>query len=691
MTCMKKCSSGPSLSKIKQPDINGSGKGLFNDPLLIPFEPVISGRQDHALAYEKKLVQTFGRSLMDVSDYHEDFGLHRDSDGWVFREWAPHARDMHLVCPASGWEKQERFRVPKKDDQIFEARFEKNMLHHGDLFRLKVSWPGGEGDRIPTAVRRVVQDPETLIFNAQVWEPEHPYEWKIPHFTPSKHPLLIYETHVGMALEDGRVGTFAEFERYILPKIVTSGYNTLQIMALLEHPYYGSIGYHVAGFFAPSSRFGTPEELKSLIDTAHGAGLSVFIDMVQSHAVANEVEGLSRFDGTAFQFFHDGPKGHHRQWDSKCFDYGKPEVARFLLSCLRYWIEEFHVDGFRFDGVTSMLFEDHGLGISFNNYAAYYGDDVDKDALSYLRCANHLVHDLKSSFVTIAEDVSGYPGLAAPIKEGGVGFDFRYAMGIADYWIKLLKEVRDEDWHLGSLWYELTCRRKEEKTISYAESHDQALVGDQTLIMRLMGDRIYTDMRTCDQSVYAFRAASLHKMIRLITLACAGSGYLNFMGNEFGHPEWIDFPSERNQFSFHYARRQWSLAYDKDLVYSCLWAFDQGMVSLIREREGFFDCTPRLIHIHETNRIIAFERHDLVFVFNFHAERSFSDYRFEAPRPGKYKMVFNSDETEFFGQGRLKTGQVHFTLFEKKPRIHNDLSLYLPARTAVVLENTEAK
>ncbi|NOX33783.1 MAG: 1,4-alpha-glucan-branching enzyme [Deltaproteobacteria bacterium] len=673
---MEKCLNGHSLSDQE----------ILNDPYLSPYAGIIASRRSYAIALKDKIKQENNGTLSSFADYHKVFGLHFEKGSWVFREWAPNACEIFIICEKTSWQKNKDFQLERKNNHIFERRFSKMTFSHKDLFKLKVVWPGDEGDRIPTAAARVVQDPRTLIFNAQVWQPEEQYKWGIKKFSPPDGPLLIYEAHVGMAQEKGQVGTYAEFEQYILPRIAESGYNAVQLMAVQEHPYYGSFGYHVANFFAPSSRFGTPDELRSLIDAAHKRGLRVLMDIIHSHAANNEVEGISKFDGTCHQFFHGGPRGHHRLWDSRCFDYSKIEVLKFLLSNLKFWIQEFKIDGCRFDGVTSMLFEDHGLGRAFTSYKDYYGDDVDVDALSYLYLANNLVHDIAPGFITIAEDVSGYPGLAAPISKGGTGFDFRYSMGIADFWIKLLKEFKDENWPLGTLWYELTTKRKEESTISYAESHDQALVGDKTLTMHLMGSHIYTSMQKDNKSVKTFRAVALHKMIRLITIATADSGYLNFMGNEFGHPEWVDFPSEKNNFSFHYARRQWSLKYNKDLYYSRLFEFDKKMIGFVKTHDLFSTPELNLLCIHEHDKIIAFERKDIIFIFNFHHLNSFPDYMFGA-RPGRYKMVFNSDETRFGGKGRLKSGQVHFTIFDPKRSGRQDmLSLYLPNRTAIVLK-----
>ncbi len=685
---MKKCSRGHFLS-----DSDIQKMGAFNDPHLLKFANTIEYRRNISIELENRIRQICSSSLSDFADYHIKYGMHFDKDKnqWIFSEWAPNATTMYILCDKNGWQKDEAFRVDRSENNTFARRFPKEMFNHQDLYRLKMIWSNGEGDRIPTAARRVVQDYHTNIFNAQIWQPEEKYRWQTLPFVPSNHPILIYETHVGMALEEGRIGTYREFEHHILPKIEDAGYNTIQLMAIQEHPYYGSFGYHVSNFFAPSSRFGTPDELKSLIDAAHKRGIRVLMDIIQSHAVNNEVEGLSKFDGSSYQFFHSGQRGRHYLWDSRCFDYNKLEVIGFLLSNLRYWIDEFHIDGFRFDGITSMLFEDHGIARAFKGYDDYYRDDLDCDALSYLYLANKMVHELSENSVTIAEDVSGYPGLAATNQDGGIGFDYRFAMGIADFWIKLLKDYTDEEWHLGTLWHELTTKRKEEKTISYSESHDQSLVGDKTLMMHLMGGHIYSDMKKDTDSIETFRGVALHKLIRLITIATADSGYLNFMGNEFGHPEWVDFPSERNGFSYDHARRQWSLKYDQTLLFSSLFEFDRQMIQLIKDTHLFADPKINLLVIHESDKIMAFERKNMIFVFNFHHSSSYTDYVFDAPA-GEYRLILNSDRVNFGGKNRLKNDQTYFTLSDKeKYGQRNLLSLYLPTRTAVVLKKRTAQ
>ena len=658
---------------------------IERDPLLVPYSDRLQRRLEHIEETESRL--TGGQiSLNDFASGHEYFGLHFRHNEWVLREWAPYADAVFLVGDITDWKERKAFALDRIDpDGVWEIRLPSDKLTHRDLYRLRIHWPGGSGDRIPAYARRVVQDPDTLIFSAQVWHPPVSYRWKHAANRHPETPALIYEAHVGMALSEEKVGSFREFTLGILPRIVAAGYTTLQLMAIMEHPYYGSFGYQVSSFFAPSSRFGTPDDLKILVDTAHGYGLTVTMDLVHSHAVSNEVEGLSRFDGTVYQYFHDGEQGQHPAWDSRCFDYAKPQVLHFLLSNCRYWLDEFRFDGFRFDGITSMIYRHHGLGMAFTSYSDYFGDNVDEDALTYLGLANRLIHSERPNAITIAEDVSGLPGLVVPQAEGGIGFDYRFAMGIPDFWIRLIKETKDEDWPIGQLWFELNNRRSDEKTISYAESHDQALVGDQSIIFRLIGAEMYTHMQVSDNNLHVTRGLALHKIIRLITMATAGSGYLNFMGNEFGHPEWIDFPRQGNNWSYRYARRQWGLVDDINLKYHQLAAFDRQMIALARRFSIFEDAWSQLLYEHEGDKVLAMARRGLVFVFNFHPDRSRADYKVDAPA-GKYRMVLNSDDVKYGGHGRLAPDQEHFTTPEDGRVKKERLSLYLPSRTGFVLQ-----
>ena len=659
---------------------------IKNDPWLEPFSDAIEGRHNEAMRKEADLTQAC-HLLVDFANAYKYFGLHRTPDGWVFREWAPNATAITLIGDFSGWQEQIKYQLKRLDNGVWEIKLKPKDLKQGDLYKMMVHWEGGDGERLPAYANRVVQDEKTHIFSAQVWEPEKQYEWKINDFEPDTKPLLIYECHIGMAQEKEGVGTYDEFRENVLPRIAADGYNTIQIMAIQEHPYYGSFGYHVSNFYAPSSRFGTPEQLKALIDRAHELGIAVIMDIVHSHAVKNELEGLGRLDGSYDQYFYGDGRREHPAWDSLCFDYGKNEVLHFLLSNCKYWLEEFRFDGFRFDGVTSMLYYSHGLGQAFGSYDDYYNGGQDTNAITYLTLANKLIHQVNKNAITIAEEMSGMPGLALPVADGGIGFDYRMAMGIPDYWIKMLKEKKDEDWHPTSIYWELTNRRADEKTISYVESHDQALVGDKTVIFRLIDKEMYWHMMKDDDNMVVARGIALHKMIRLVTLATINGGYLNFMGNEFGHPEWIDFPREGNGWSYKYARRQWDLVDREELKYIFLQNFDNAMIELVSGIYNFQALPIQKLWEKDDDQVLAFMRGEYIFVFNFNPSRSFDGYGILAPA-GKYRTVLSSDNVAFGGYGNVDEKVEHFTQTDPLYAPHGVewLKLYLPSRSALVLK-----
>lgn len=658
-------------------------KLVKDDSYLEPYASAIMARLQTAEDKEKEVLN--GQSLSDFAQGHKWYGLHRENNLWVLRDWAPNATAIYLVGEFNNWQEQAEYALQRVETGDWELRLPQKMMKHGDLFAFSIHWPGGQGKRIPAWINRVVQDDYTKIFNAQVWAPEKAYKWKNAKFKLSAEAPLIYEAHIGMAGEDHRVHTYNEFRENVLPRIKTAGYNTIQFMAIPEHPYYGSFGYHVSSFFAPSSRFGTPEELKQLVDEAHGMGISVIMDLVHSHAVKNENEGLGKYDGTRWQFFHDGPKGEHPAWDSYCFNYGKTEVIHFLLSNIRYWLEEFRFDGFRFDGVTSMLYFDHGLGKAFTSYDDYFSGGLDQEALSYFIMANRLIHEINPNALSIAEEMSGLPGLATPHANGGLGFDYRMAMGVPDFWIKLIKEHSDEQWDVGNIFHQLTSKRMDEKVVSYAESHDQALVGDKTIIFRLIDKEMYFSMRKDQPNMTVDRGIALHKMIRLATLSCAGGAYLNFMGNEFGHPEWIDFPRDGNGWSYEHARRMWSLADNKDLRFHWLADFDREMISLIRNEKLLEIPEVYWVYDHKGNEVLAYSRGKYLFVFNFHPTQSLVDYGIPSDN-ARYTIVLNTDDEKFGGHNRVNMQMTYETVAAEKNHDQHYLLLYLPARTAMVLK-----
>ncbi len=663
-------------------------KIVKDDPWLEPYSPIINARAKSVLNLKDKLTSNY-KSLKEFASGHLYYGLHKTNSNWVFREWAPNATEIYLIGDFNNWEQNIDFRLKKVKDGNWELMLPLEKINKGDKFKLFIKWRTGFGERLPSYANRCIQDENTKLFDSVAW-PMDEYKWK--HSSPVgkiKNPI-IYEAHVGMATEEGKVGSYNEFKTNVLPHIKETGYNTVQLMAIQEHPYYGSFGYHVSNFFAVSSRFGTPEELKELIDEAHRLGLAVIMDIVHSHSVKNENEGLGLFDGKPDLYFHGDERREHVAWDSLCFNYSKDHVLHFLLSNCRYWLEEFKFDGFRFDGVTSMLYIDHGLSRDFTSYEFYFDGGQDADAINYLSLANLLIHEINPHAISIAEEMSGMPGLAESVEHGGYGFDYRMAMGTPDYWIKLIKERADDDWDMSEMFHELTSKRVGEKTISYCESHDQALVGDKTIIFRLIDKDMYWHMNNDSKNLIVDRGIALHKMIRLISFATNGGGYLNFMGNEFGHPEWIDFPREGNGWSYHYARRQWSLAKNNDLRYSQLGNFDNAMIHLNENYNFLKDEWSHKITDNSADKVIAFSRGGLLFVFNFNPSQAFTDYGIQTPA-GKYSIVLCTDSKVFGGFNNIDETTTYLSLRQGGVSGNDWLKLYLPPRTAVVLKRNETK
>ena len=623
-----------------------------------------------------------GQTLNDFANAHAYFGFHHVPGGWYYREWAPSAYQLYLEGDFNGWNQTSHplTSLGNGNWEIFLPG--DDALWDGCKVKTVVDANMTRTEHIPLYARRVVQDKATLTFSAEVVDDCKKFEWTDDNFQ-AEGSLFIYEAHVGMAQEEGRIGTYREFADNILPRIKRGGYNTVQLMAIMEHPYYGSFGYQVSNFFAASSWFGKPEDLKYLINTAHNMGIRVLLDVVHSHAVKNTAEGINMFDGTTWQFFHDGSKGDHPAWGTKCFDYGKTGVLHFLLSNLKFWMTEYHFDGFRFDGVTSMLYHDHGLGTDFNTNDKYFSYNTHTEAITYLQLANELVRQVNPNAITIAEDMSGMPGMCLPISDGGIGFNYRLGMGLPDMWVHTVKEQKDEFWDIFRMWCEMCMRRPGEKTVAYVESHDQALVGDKTLIFRLADAAMYTDMEKRTHNPVIDRAIALHKMIRLFTLAGGGEAYLNFMGNEFGHPEWIDFPREGNGWSFHYCRRQWSLRDNPDLKYQWLGQFDEDMIHLAKEVDLFSMNMGDLRLIDSDRQIIAFYRKGLLFAFNFSPSNSYTDVTVSLPAIADYEVALCSDDSKYGGNDLI----AHM---KYKAQVAKDgsssVKLYLPARTAIVLK-----
>ena len=628
----------------------------------------------------KNRILTEGQTLNDFANAHDYYGFHHVKGGWYYREWAPNAYQLYLEGEFNNWNKTSH-PLTSLGNGDWELYLEgDDALWDGCKVKTVVDANLTRTEHLPLYTRRAVQNKTDNSFECEVIDDAKVFEWTDADFV-AEDQLYIYEAHVGMAQEEGRVGTYKEFADITLKHIKEAGYNTIQLMAIMEHPYYGSFGYQVSNFYAASSWFGKPEDLKYLVNKAHEMGIRVLLDLVHSHAVKNTSEGINMFDGTEWQFFHAGEKGEHPAWGTKCFDYGKTGVLHFLLSNLKFWMTEYHFDGFRFDGITSMLYHDHGLGTDFNDNSKYFSYNTHTEAITYLQLANELIRQVNPKAITIAEDMSGMPGMCLPIEDGGIGFDYRLGMGLPDMWIKAVK-TQDEFWDINQMWGSMCLRRPGEGTVAYVESHDQALVGDQTMIFRLAGANMYTDMDKSTHNPVIDRAIALHKMIRAFTLGGAGEAYLNFMGNEFGHPEWIDFPREGNNWSFDYCRRQWSLKNNGYLKYEWLDKFDKDLVKVTKDSNMFDQKMADLLLMKGPEQTVVFGRKDLMFALNFHYAHSLKDVLVPIREKADYEVVMCSDDEAYGGQELVK----HMVYEAKTFDDQHFIQLYIPARTAIILK-----
>ena len=667
---------------------------LNQDLYLRPHEHKIRERLNTYNHILQTITET-DKDLLTFAHSYNTMGLHlNNNNDVIYKEYAPNAKSISLFGEFNNWNRNEYIGQKDKNGLWTITIPNKNgscPIKHNTKLKANVCLADciTKVDRNPIWSRYLIQNKDSYLYDTVFWNPPKPYEWKSKQFMQRKRSLRIYEAHVGMSSLDCKVSTYREFADTVIPRIKNTGYNAIQLMAIMEHVDYASFGYHVTNFFAIASRSGTPDDLKYLIDVAHQNDLIVLIDIVHSHASCNQSDGISNWDGTDYLYFHSGSRGKHDLWDSRLFNYSNYETLRLLLSNCAFYQEEYHFDGFRFDGVTSILYKHHGIGYGFTgNYNEYFNDQFDLDGGVYTMLANYLIHLINPNAITIAEDVSGMPGLCRPIDEGGFGFDYRLNMSIADKWIHIMRNIRDEHWDMGNITYTLTNRRNNEKHVGYCESHDQSIVGDKTLSMWLFDKELYWNMSVLSEETLVInRGICLHKMIRLITFALGGEAYLNFMGNEFGHPEWVDFPRPGNNFSYEHCRRRWDLVDDKLLRYRFLYKWDCVMNNL---DEVFCFLPSQQYHVSckdEETKVIVFEKGDLLFVFNFNISKCFEHYKVGTPWRTPHIIIVDSDESRFMGKDRLTYGHENFfpcmhDSYQGRP---NYIQLYVPNRTCMVL------
>ena len=658
----------------------GRAGGARKAPTTAPPSQAFAGGDDGLLAHEEHLrfraaalartltsIESVEGSLEAFARSYRTHGLKYDASARTLhaREWIPGAAAAWLVGEFNDWRED----VPLTRDEYGVWTGAAAGVAPGSRVRVRVRHPGGwTQDAVSAwAQRAVPADPGAMgcRYDGQVWAPGAAFEWR--HAAPPAPAALhIYEAHVGMSSEAPAVASYAHFTAHVLPRIAAGGYNAVQLMAVAEHSYYGSFGYQVTSPFAVASRSGTPDDFKALVDAAHGLGLRVLLDVVHSHTSSSPTDGLAALDlpspaGGSYL------AGDHPAWGSRLYDYANWETLRLLLSNVAFWLDEFRVDGFRFDGVTSMLYRHHGLGVGFSgDYAQYFSPASNVDAGVYLGLANLLIKRLRPDAASIAEDVSGLPGLCRAVADGGLGFDARLGMGLPDVWGRALGGP--DPWPPAALVAGLCNRRRDEATVAYVESHDQCLVGDTTLAWRLMGAEMYAGMGTASPpSPTITRGVALHKLARAMTLALGGDAWLNFMGNEFGHPEWVDFPRDGNGWSHDKARRLWSLADAPDTRYAQLGAWDRALMAL-DERHGML-ASDHLLVSHEGGGVGASpgaaaavaERGPVVWVFNLSPCETLTEFKIGVPDGGEWAVAADSDAAEYGGSGSTPTATLTAT------------------------------
>ncbi|KAK7287576.1 hypothetical protein RIF29_00857 [Crotalaria pallida] len=556
-------------------------------------------------------------------------------------------------------------------------------IPHGSKYRVYFNTPNGPLERVPawaTYVQPAVDGTQAYAIH---WEPppEHVYKWKN---TSPKVPksLRIYEAHVGISGSEPKISSFNEFTDKVLPHIMETGYNAIQLIGVVEHKDYFTVGYRVTNFYAVSSRYGTPDDFKRLVDEAHGLGLLVFLEIVHSYAAADENVGLSMFDGSNDCYFHSGKRGQHKFWGTRMFKYGDPDVLHFLLSNLNWWIVEYQVDGFQFHSLSSMIYTHNGFASFTGDLEEYCNQYVDKDALLYLILANEILHALYPNIITIAEDATFYPGLCEPTSQGGLGFDYYVNLSVSEMWSTFLESVPDNEWSMTKIVNTLVSDRAyADKMLMYAENHNQSISGRRSFAEILFGE---IDEHSHHYKESLVRGSSLHKMIRLITLTIGGRAYLNFMGNEFGHPKRVEFPTSSNNFSYSLANRQWDLL-AKEGLNRDLFSFDKDMMKLDENARVLSRRFPYLHHVNDSSMVISYIRGPLLFIFNFHPTDSYDNYSIGVEEAGEYQVILNTDEIKYGGQGCLKEDQYfQKTVSKRVDGLRNSLEVPLPSRTAQV-------
>lgn len=590
--------------------------------------------------------------------------------GVYFALWAPNAQSVSVVGGFNGWNRDSHPMQPRWDGSgiwevfipgIGEGEVYKYYLVSTNGYAVEKADPYGYQTEIPPKTASVVRGLD--------------YKWKDSKWLQQREkqsildqPLSIYELHPGSwrRKEGNEFLSYHELAQE-LPKYCRElGFTHVELMPVMEHPFYGSWGYQLTGYFAPSSRYGSPQDFMFLVDALHQAGIGVILDWVPSHFPSDE-HGLGYFDGTHLYEHPDPRKGFHKDWNSLIFNYGRNEVRSFLISNALYWLDKYHIDGLRVDAVASILYLDYS-----RNHGEWepneFGGRENLDAISFIKDFNDAVHTQQPHTFTVAEESTAFPGVTAPTYEGGLGFDLKWMMGwMHDTLSYFQKDPMYRSWHQGQLAFSIHYAFSEKFVLPL--SHDEVVYGKNSLINKMPGDewQKFANLRLLFSYMWGHPG-----------------GKLLFMGGEFGQQhEW------RHDFSLDWHEHEQG-------------NLQQGVSVLLQELNQLYQTEPALYQNNYapegfewvdfndmSNSVFCWLRkgsdtkEQLLFIGNF-TPNVLKNYRVGVPQSGRYAELFNSDDWKYGGSG-VRNTNLETAPVSRHGREHS-LSLKLPPLGVVVLK-----